>query len=56
MIAELPNSAFPKFEALLPELPDKMVDQLMESVMALKEKPDEEKPGKEKPGKDKPNE
>jgi hypothetical protein len=30
MIAELPRSEFPKFEAQLPGLPDKMVDQLME--------------------------
>lgn len=40
MIAELPRSAFPKLEAALPTLPEKMVDQLMESVLALKEKPE----------------
>ena len=38
MIADLPKNAHPKFEALLPTLPDKMVDQLMESVLALKNK------------------
>jgi hypothetical protein len=38
MIADLPRSALPKFEALLPTLPDKMVDQLMDSVLALKNK------------------
>jgi hypothetical protein len=38
MIADLPASEFPKFEALLPTLPDKMVDQLMDSVLALKNK------------------
>ena len=41
MIPDLPRSALPKLEALLPELPEKMVDQLMESVMALKAKPNE---------------
>ena len=30
----------PKFEELLPTLPDKMVDQLMDSVLALKNKPE----------------
>lgn len=38
MIPDLPKSALPKFEALLPTLPDKMVDGLMESVLALKNK------------------
>jgi hypothetical protein len=38
MIADLPGSALPKLEALLPSLPDKMVDQLMEPVLALKHK------------------
>jgi hypothetical protein len=38
MIADLPKSEAPKFEALMPTLPDKMVDQLMESVLALKNK------------------
>lgn len=38
MIPELPKSAFPKFEELLPSLPDKMVDHLMDSVLALKNK------------------
>jgi hypothetical protein len=41
LIADLPKSALPTFEALMPTLPDKMVDQLMESVLALKNKPDE---------------
>jgi hypothetical protein len=36
MIAHLPRSALPKLEELLPTLPEKMVDQLMESVLALK--------------------
>jgi hypothetical protein len=38
MIAELPKSALPKFEELLPTLPDKMVTQLMDAVLALKNK------------------
>ena len=38
MIADLPRGALPKIEALLPTLPDKMVDQLIESVLALKNK------------------
>jgi hypothetical protein len=41
MIADMPRSELPKFEALIPTLPDKMVDQLMESLLALKNKPDE---------------
>lgn len=40
LIAELPRAALPKFEELLPTLPDKMVDQLMDSVLALKNKPE----------------
>lgn len=40
MIAELPRSELPKFEALMPTLPDTMVDQMLESVMALKSKPE----------------
>jgi hypothetical protein len=40
MIAELPKSALPKFEELLPSLPEKMIDQLMDSVVALKNKPE----------------
>lgn len=40
MIADLPRSALPKLEALLPTLPDKMVDQLIEPVLALKNKSD----------------
>lgn len=39
MIAGLPKAEHPKFEALLPTLPDKLVDQLIESVLTLKEKP-----------------
>jgi len=42
MIADLPRSALPEIEALLPTLPDKMVDQLMDSVMALRNKPESE--------------
>lgn len=41
MIVELPKSAAPKFEAVLAELPDEMADQLAESVMTLKDKPNE---------------
>ncbi|HEX8339810.1 MAG TPA: hypothetical protein VF624_02770 [Tepidisphaeraceae bacterium] len=40
MIADLPRGALPKIEAMLPALPDKVVDQLMESVLALRNKPD----------------
>jgi hypothetical protein len=40
MIADLPRAALPRFEELLPTLPDKMVDQLMDSVLALKNKPE----------------
>ena len=39
LIANLPANAYPKFEAVLSGLPEKMVDQLMESVMSLKDKP-----------------
>jgi hypothetical protein len=39
MIADLPPSALARIEELLPTLPDKMVDQLMEHVLALKDKP-----------------
>jgi hypothetical protein len=42
MIPDLPRNALPRIEALLPTLPDKMVDQLMDSVMALKNKPESE--------------
>lgn len=38
MIAALPGSDYPKFEAILPTLPEKMVDQLMDSVIELKSK------------------
>jgi hypothetical protein len=38
LIPALPKSELPKFEALLPTLPEKMVDQLMEPVLALKNK------------------
>ena len=38
MIADLPKSALPRFEELLPTLPDKMVDQLMDSLSALRNK------------------
>jgi hypothetical protein len=40
MIAELPRSALARIEELLPTLSDKMVDQLMEHVLALKNKPE----------------
>ncbi len=40
MIEKLPRSALPKFEELLKTLPDKMVDQLMDSVLVLKNKPE----------------
>jgi hypothetical protein len=40
LIADMPRSALPKFEELLPTLPDKMVDQLIDSVLALKNKPE----------------
>jgi hypothetical protein len=40
MIAGLPRSALARIEELLPTLPDKMVDQLMEHVLALKNKPE----------------
>jgi hypothetical protein len=40
LIADLPGSAYPKFEQLLTTLPEKMVDQLMDSVLALKNKPE----------------
>lgn len=40
LIVALPKGDFPKIEAVLPTLPDKMVDQLMESVLALKNKPE----------------
>jgi hypothetical protein len=40
MIAALPRSAYPKFEALVPTLPDKVVDELMEFVLELKNKPE----------------
>jgi hypothetical protein len=40
MVADLPRSALPKLEELLATLPDKMVDSLMDSVLALKNKPE----------------
>jgi hypothetical protein len=40
MILDLPRSSLAKFEELLPTLPDKMVDQLMDSILALKNKPE----------------
>jgi hypothetical protein len=40
MIADLPRSALARIEEILPTLPDKMVDQLMEHVLALKDKPE----------------
>jgi hypothetical protein len=40
LIPDLPRSTYPRFEELLPTLPDKMVDQLMDSVLALKNKPE----------------
>lgn len=41
MIADLPKSALAKFEELMPTLPEKMVDQFMDSVLALKNKSEE---------------
>jgi hypothetical protein len=38
IISELPKSALPKIEELLPTLPEKMIDALMDSVLALKNK------------------
>ena len=40
MIADLPKSTLPKFEELLPTLPEKIMDQLMDCIMTLKNKPD----------------
>jgi hypothetical protein len=40
MIAELPRSEAPKFEALLTTLPEAMVDHLIASVITLKSKPE----------------
>lgn len=41
LISALPKEASPKFEALLPTLPEKMVGQLIDSVTQLKNKQDE---------------
>jgi hypothetical protein len=38
-IADLPKDAAPKLEALLPGLPDKVVDQLLDHITELKNKP-----------------
>jgi hypothetical protein len=40
MVVDLPRSAVPKVEEALAGLPDKMVDNLMESLIALKNKPE----------------
>lgn len=40
LIAGLPRSALARIEELLPTLPDKMVDELMEHVLVLKDKPE----------------
>lgn len=40
MITELPKSEFPKFEAALASMPEKMVDLLIEPITELKNKPD----------------
>ncbi|HYF52287.1 MAG TPA: hypothetical protein VEJ63_22960 [Planctomycetota bacterium] len=40
LVADLPRSALPKVEELLPTLPDKFVDSLMDAVLALKNKPE----------------
>jgi len=40
LIADLPRTALSRLEELVPTLPDKMVDQLMEHVLALKAKPE----------------
>lgn len=39
LIPQLPKEALPKLEALLPTLPDKMVDQLLDYVTQLKTRP-----------------
>jgi hypothetical protein len=38
LISQLPVNAVPKVEALLPSLPEKMVDQLMDALLTLKNK------------------
>lgn len=40
LITELPRSELPKIEAALPTLPEKTVDQLMDWVLELKNKPE----------------
>lgn len=40
LVSELPRSALPKVEAMLPELPEKCVDSLMDEIMILKNKPE----------------
>jgi hypothetical protein len=40
LLADLPKSALPRIEEFLPTLPDKAVDQLMDSVIALRNKPE----------------
>ena len=39
LIPELPKSAIPKLEAMMPELPEKRVDEVLEFVTQLKNKP-----------------
>jgi len=40
LVSDLPRSALPKLEELITTLPDKYVDGLMDSVLALKNKPE----------------
>jgi hypothetical protein len=46
LIPHLPASALPQLEALLPSLPEKLVDQLMEPILELKNKVAEAHDGK----------
>ncbi len=39
-VADLPRSSLPRLEELLPSLPDKFVDGLMDAMLALKNKPE----------------
>jgi hypothetical protein len=40
LISQLPKEAVPKFEAMLPELPEKVIDQLLDFINQLKTRPD----------------
>ncbi len=39
LVSELPKTALPKLEALLPSLPEKAIDQLLDKVTQLKSRP-----------------